>query len=225
MKYATTLSLLVAGSLVFGMAHASIDACWEQASERYNIPVSMLKAIAKTESNFNPRAVNRNTDGSEDIGLVQINSMHLPLLQKFGIDRNALFDPCTNLMTGAWILSSNVAKLGWNWNAIGSYNVGCKNLPAAECARRREMYAQKIHVALRKVTDVTLAPAPIIYVPTDMGSIKVVPLKSDANTGVMSSDQKRILAVMVDDESNDWYTSEGHDWYQSSGVGEMDDGE
>ncbi len=32
---------------------------------------------------------NKNTNGSEDIGLMQINSAHLPRLAKFGITRQS----------------------------------------------------------------------------------------------------------------------------------------
>ena len=37
-------------------------------------------------------AINRNRDGSHDIGLMQINSMHLPDLARQGITRQRLLD-------------------------------------------------------------------------------------------------------------------------------------
>ena len=131
--------------------------CWDEASAQHGIPPDVLKAIAKVESNFNPNAVRRpfkagNSDGSYDVGLVQINSGHFPMLRsKFGISERDLYDPCTNLKVGAWILADNVRRLGWNWNAIGAYNAGCRNLSAGRCNVLRSAYANKVYSALQAV--------------------------------------------------------------------------
>lgn len=131
-------------------AHAT---CWSEASDASGIPVQVLKAVAKTESGFNVHALNRNAPGlGRDIGLMQINSGWLPTLRQYGIDEADLQDGCTNLKVGAWILANNAKRLGWSWDAIGAYNVGCAKLSAAECNKRRAKYAWKIHAALRKVT-------------------------------------------------------------------------
>ncbi len=145
-----------------GVARAT---CWNAASESYGIPVDVIKAVAKTESGFNADALNVNKDGSHDIGVMQINSVWLPALAKHGIDEEALKDPCTNVKVGAWILANNAKRLGWNWNAIGAYNVGCAKLSAEECDRRRSKYAWKIHAALNQVTDIK-SPAPQKPIPS-----------------------------------------------------------
>ena len=126
--------------------------CWKDASRTYGIPEDVLMAIAKTESNFNPDAKNVNKNGSVDIGLMQINSDWLPELNKYDISRKDLeSDACLNLKVGAWILSNNVKRLGWNWDAIGAYNVGCKKLSPEECQTRRGKYAWKVHAAMQKI--------------------------------------------------------------------------
>ena len=56
-------------------------ACWVEAGDRHSIEPELLYAIALVESGLNPGAVNHNNDGSRDVGLMQINSMHLPRLQ------------------------------------------------------------------------------------------------------------------------------------------------
>lgn len=134
-------------------ATASVHAmCWEQASAEYGIPIDVLKAIAKTESGFNNDAKKTNRDGSTDIGMMQIHSNWLPTLKKYEITRNDLAtDPCLNLRVGAWVLSNNVQKLGWSWDAIGAYNVGCKSLTKDECQSRRSAYALKVHNAMKYV--------------------------------------------------------------------------
>ena len=156
------ISLSAAALVAPGVARAT---CWNAASESYGIPVQVIKAVAKTESGFNAEALNVNKDGSHDIGVMQINSVWLPTLAKHGIDEEALKDPCTNVKVGAWILANNAKQLGWNWNAIGAYNVGCAKLSAEECDRRRSKYAWKIHAALNQVTDIQ-SPAPQKPIPS-----------------------------------------------------------
>ena len=56
-------------------------ACFEQAAQRYQVPVELLKAISTVESNGNPNAVNKNKNGSVDIGHMQINDWWLPKLE------------------------------------------------------------------------------------------------------------------------------------------------
>lgn len=49
----------------------------------------VMVAVAKAESNLNPYAANRNTNGSRDIGLFQINSVHGGNdLELFDVDKN-----------------------------------------------------------------------------------------------------------------------------------------
>jgi len=100
-------------------------ACWSQAGNRYGIEPILLKDIAITESRMNPSAVNKNSDGNYDIGLMQINSRHLPALNKYRISqRRSLEDPCLRVMTGAWILAGFICRHGYNWEAVGAYNDG-----------------------------------------------------------------------------------------------------
>jgi len=97
-------------------------ACWEEAATRYQVSSTLLYAIARTESGLNPRAVGRNTNGSRDIGLMQINSAWLPTLSRYGITERELFEPCTSIHVGAWILAGNIQRLGYSWEAVGAYN-------------------------------------------------------------------------------------------------------
>ena len=131
------------------VAHAM---CFEKAEATYRIPAAILKAVAKTESGFNRVARNKNADGSTDIGVMQINTGWLPTLKQFGLTEANLMNACTNVMIGAWILANNTEQYGWNWNAIGAYNVGCKRLTRQECAFRRDRYARKIVASMKRIT-------------------------------------------------------------------------
>ena len=62
------LSLL--GAVVFLLLPPGVQACWEQAAERYGVSPQLLYAIARVESGLDPRAVNRThlqRTGSYDI--------------------------------------------------------------------------------------------------------------------------------------------------------------
>ncbi|WP_136416912.1 lytic transglycosylase domain-containing protein [Herbaspirillum sp. ST 5-3] len=112
-------------------------ACWEDAAAHYGVNAHVLYAIAKTESGLNPNAVNRNKNGSYDIGLMQINSSWLPTLRKYGVDEQRLRQPCVNIYVGAWILAQNMQRLGNSWEAVGAYNSSKPTL--------RQRYAWKVY--------------------------------------------------------------------------------
>lgn len=96
--------------------------CYQEAGASYGISPTLLHAISQIESNFNPVAINYNTNGSYDFGLMQINSSWEPTLRKLGVPWNSLANPCTNVMVGAWVLSQCIRDYGYTWPAIGCYN-------------------------------------------------------------------------------------------------------
>ena len=136
--------------LVFGAALPA-QACWDAAAQRYQVSSALLYAIARTESGLNPLAIGRNGNGSRDIGLMQINSTWLPTLASHGISERNLFEPCTNIHVGAWILAGNVSRLGYTWDAVGAYN-------ATRPALRRA-YADKVRRHLPAALSASAPPA------------------------------------------------------------------
>lgn len=116
-----------------GTAHAF---CYEEAGAMYGIAPRLLWTISKGESNFNPAAVNYNTNGSYDFGLMQINSSWAPTLRKMGISWKSLADPCTNVKVGAWVLAQCVQDYGYTWTAVGCYN--------SRTPSKRDRYAARI---------------------------------------------------------------------------------
>jgi soluble lytic murein transglycosylase-like protein len=114
-------------------AHAN---CWQLAGSRYHIDPLLLYAIAKVESNLTPSARNFNSDGSHDIGLMQINSRHLPILAQLGItEQHLLTQPCTSVIVGAWVLAGFIREKGYDWQAVGAYNAGTR--PGRDARRTR----------------------------------------------------------------------------------------
>jgi soluble lytic murein transglycosylase-like protein len=121
---------------------------WETAAARYGVNPHVLYAIAAQESSLNPGAVHQNADGSQDVGLTQINSKWLPQLSKLGVTLENLSNPCINMHVGAYLLSLQMIKHGNTWQAIGAYH---SNTPW-----RRDEYAQTIY---RRVQTQIKSPA------------------------------------------------------------------
>lgn len=98
------------------------DRYFEEAGEYYNIPPLLLKKIATIESGINPRAINKNANGTKDYGLMQINSSHLVRLSQWGINQKNILDPKINIYAGSWLLSEQIKKHGFNLQAVGRYH-------------------------------------------------------------------------------------------------------
>ncbi|RMH00561.1 MAG: lytic transglycosylase domain-containing protein, partial [Aquificota bacterium] len=103
---------------------ARILAKVEEVSYKYSIPKELILAIIEQESAFNPLAYNKNKDGTEDRGLMQVNYQHnLRLMKEYNIkDPDQLYHIETNIELGARILYENYKRFG-NWLlAVKSYN-------------------------------------------------------------------------------------------------------
>lgn len=126
--------------LIFSCFPASVHAfCFEEAGERYNISPRLLKSIAEVESGLNPRAVNKNPNGSTDMGLMQINSAWLKTIN---VTRDDLMNnACLNAMTGAFVLRQCIDRHGYTWEAVGCYN--------AYSREKRVTYAWKVFHKLK----------------------------------------------------------------------------
>lgn len=132
---ATALLLLVATGA------AADPLCFDEAGALYGINPQILRAIAKVESNFNPRAINWNRNGTYDFGVMQINTIWAPTI---GMEQwNALGDACTNIKTGARILAGCMKKYGYTWEAIGCYN--------SQTPDKRDRYARLVFKQLQRI--------------------------------------------------------------------------
>ncbi len=97
-------------------------------SEKYSLdPFFVLSMIFK-ESNFNPDAVNTNTDGSQDMGLMQINSNTLSYLANalgYPATQQTAFDPIKNIKMGSYYLGKHYEEFDGDLYLMATaYNAG-----------------------------------------------------------------------------------------------------
>ncbi len=124
MKYIT--SILIMSFLSFLSASENY---FEIVGKHFKIDPKILYAIAKHESNLNPYALNYNKNGTYDVGLMQINTIHLDTLNNLGYKDKDLWNPKVNIYMGALVLSKCFKKYGVTINGITCYNGRISNNP------------------------------------------------------------------------------------------------
>jgi soluble lytic murein transglycosylase-like protein len=143
MKKNFSASLAVAALLALASASTLAHAdCFDEAARYQKVNPLILRAIAWQESHNRPDAVHRNANGSIDYGVMQINSVHLPVLSQYGISSSTLMEPCKNVYIAAWHLRQKMNKYGNTWAAVGAYH--------SETPTLRDQYALAIADILRK---------------------------------------------------------------------------
>jgi hypothetical protein len=127
------------------------ERCFKLASARYNLPVSLLLAVSRGESNFNPRAKSdRNCHGLMQILWPQ-TAKHL------GICRlDALYDPCTNILAGAKYLRELLDRYDGNLHlTLAAYNYGPnrigKNSVSSSIPQGAQWYSSYIYHHLKHI--------------------------------------------------------------------------
>jgi soluble lytic murein transglycosylase-like protein len=96
--------------------------CLQSAAEFHGVNQHLLLAVLNVESGLNPRAVGKNTNGTVDIGIGQINSMHLPELQRYGITEKHLMNGCKGAYISAWFLKRGLERYGYTWFGAAAYH-------------------------------------------------------------------------------------------------------
>jgi hypothetical protein len=127
------------------------ESCFKSAAQKHDLPLSLLLAVARGESNFNPNAKsNRNCHG-----LMQIR---WPVTAKYlGIYRlSALYDPCTNIDTGARYLKELLDRYDNNLHlALAAYNYGPNRIDKSPVSGRipagAKWYSSYIYHHLEKI--------------------------------------------------------------------------
>lgn len=126
---------------LFGSVSQAAATCWEAAGQAHEVDPVLLKAIAWQESHGLPTAIGPLLhDGNRALGLMQINTVHLTALARWGIRRQDLFDACISQFVGAWILRQCIDQFGARWRAVGCYFAG----PASQAFAQQQGYIEQV---------------------------------------------------------------------------------
>ena len=123
---------------------------FEKASKTYNVDKRLLVAVAKTESDFNPKA----TSGAGAKGIMQLMDS---TAKDLGVTNS--YDPEQNIMGGAKLLSQLLKKYDGDRNkALAAYNAGTGNV-AKNGAKTYSKYYNKVNANEKAIFDEPLADA------------------------------------------------------------------
>ena len=101
-------------------------ACMARSAAAYKLPLVLLQAIAKTEGGTTG-TVSRNKNGSVDMGVMQVNSIHLQsaphrFLARGVTAQQLINDDCINIAAGASILRYEIDRAPDFWTGVARYH-------------------------------------------------------------------------------------------------------
>lgn len=115
-----------------GLSAAQQKRFWEHATAHGYDSAQTMKiyvfyvATAWAESNFCTGATNANDNGTNDGGIMQVNSVNIPDLVKAGVIESArdLHDPLKGIDAGCWMADEAIRRFGVTEKAYFRYNCG-----------------------------------------------------------------------------------------------------
>lgn len=111
---------VVSSGTTSSSSKTDLDAYFEEAARTYGVDVNLLKAIAHTESNFNPNA----TSSSGAMGVMQL----MPSTAK-SLGIKDAYNARDNIMGGAKVISQHLSRYNGDVSlALAAYNAGSGNV-------------------------------------------------------------------------------------------------
>jgi hypothetical protein len=97
--------------------------CSISAAQQFGLPPSVMLAVAQIEGG-RPGLARRNTNGTYDLGSMQLNTAWLAQLRPYGVDvRWALASGCYPYQLAAWRIRSHLLQdRGDYWSRVANYH-------------------------------------------------------------------------------------------------------
>ena len=120
-RYLIALGLLL-------LAVGARGECFDRAAARFRLDADLLRAMAEQESNNRADAIGPLlADGNRALGKMQVNTVHLPELERHRVTKQDLLTECGSVFVGAWIFARYTSLAGDMWTGVGFYNTGPKS--------------------------------------------------------------------------------------------------
>jgi soluble lytic murein transglycosylase-like protein len=152
------------------IAGPALAACIFAAAQTYSLPPSVILAILHVEGGRVGMA-SKNTNGSYDLGPMQINTLWIPgLAAHWKVPpakalRMVRDDGCVNIGVGAWILRSKINETGSLYQGIAHYHSATPKFGTA--------YRQRVLSAMRKFNLVRTKQDVARHAPSIKGDTKL----------------------------------------------------
>ncbi len=136
------------------MSNTLLAACVLIAAQTYQVPPGVMLGIMQVEGGRPGQEV-RNTNGSSDLGIMQINTVWLQALAtKWKTDpatarRWVRDDSCVNVAVAGWILRQRISYTGSLWGGIAGYHsltpgIGSRYAARVQAAMRRYNLSERM---------------------------------------------------------------------------------
>jgi hypothetical protein len=165
---------------------ATVAGCLLAAAQTHSLAPSLLFTLLHVEGG-RIGEISRNSNGSVDIGPMQVNSIWLPqVASRWKTDTRTAYtrlltNPCDNIETGAWILRGRIDATGDLGRGIAAYHSFTPRFGTA--------YLQRV-VAKSSEIDKRLSAAGIVTPGTFLAAIQETPI----GTGTGASSRARAPA-------------------------------
>jgi len=124
-----------------------VERCIKFNSDHFGVPELAIRAILDVEGG-KVCTVSKNSNGSFDLGLMQINTINLGYIQDEYpqvTPSDIACKPCLNITIGAWILSKRINETKDIWKGIGHYH--------SKTPKYRDRYLKKISDAVSSIVE------------------------------------------------------------------------
>ena len=116
---------MIATTAPYPVPEQVLTECVSTASRTYGVPEVVIRAILMVEGG-KVGTMSRNTNGSYDLGPMQLNTINLSIINKeypFLTWRHITYNPCINIMVGTWFLGKKIKnRNGVIWEGVGDYH-------------------------------------------------------------------------------------------------------
>lgn len=127
----------------------TLAACLLLAAQTYEVPPAVMIGIMHVEGGRVGQQVGPNTNGSYDLGPMQVNTRWIPELAKsWRVDRATAYrfvrdDGCVNVRVAAWILGKKIKEAGSLYRGIAYYHSASPGIGTRYAARVIQLMERK----------------------------------------------------------------------------------